>query len=245
MSTTYILLNSQDPSVLPGSSPGDFTVQLGRPHIFAKDSEVFLSEAIIPFTFYNITQNNNQLVIMSTSGKATTIRLSPAYYESIPILVKGVNAALKAASLSSVKITADERTMKVTIDTGASVSTVQGPLLHMMGWPKGGTITGKMTAPKMGDITGGDSSLYVLIDCVENTTAGSFNIPLLKKLEVEREDRPGDLMHYRAHNPVEVHRLNQNNLMHIGVTIKDSRNKVIDFNGFSTNLTLGIRPIKS
>ena len=95
----------------------------------------------------------------------------------------------------------------------------------------------------MANTTGDDSSLYVLIDCIKNTTAGSFDIPLLKKLEVGREDRPGDLMHYRAHNPVEVHQLNQSNLMHIGVTIKDSRNKVIDFNGFSTNLTLGIRPI--
>ena len=176
---------------------------------------------------------------MSTSGKATTIELSPAYYESIPILVKSVNAALKAASLSSLKITADERTMKVTIDTGVSVSKVQGPLLHMMGWPKGATITGKMTAPKMGDITGGASSLYVLIDCVENTTAGSFNIPLLKKLEVGQGDRPGDLIHYRA-----FHRLNQSNLMHIGVTIKDSLNRVINFNGYDINLTLGFRPIK-
>ena len=241
MSTTYILLNSTDPSVLDNSSPGDFTVQLGRSHTFAEDSEVFLSEAVIPFTWHNVTQETNKLVVMSTSGGATTIKLSPAYYESIPILVKGVNAALKAVSLSSIKITTDTLTMKVTIDTGTA--TVQGPLLHMMGWPKNATVKGKITAPKMADITGGDSSLYVLIDCVSNTTAGSFNIPLLKKLEVEREDRPGDLMHYRAHDPVEAHRLNQSNLMHIGVTIKDSRNKVIDFNGFSTNLTLGIRPI--
>ena len=59
MSTTYILLNSADPSVLNDSSPGDFTVQLGLPHTFAKDSEVFLSEAVIPFTWHNVTQENN------------------------------------------------------------------------------------------------------------------------------------------------------------------------------------------
>ena len=243
MSTSYILVNSADPSVLDKSSSGDFTVQLGRTHIFTDDSEVYLSEAVIPFTWHNVTQENNKLIVMSASGVATPLELTPAYYESIPILVKGINAALKAASLSSIKITTELLSMKVTIDSGTA--TVQGPLLHMMGWPKNASIKGKITAPKMADITGGESSLYVLIDCIENTTAGSFNIPLLKKLEVGREDRPGDLMHYRAHNPVEVHRLNQNNLMHIGVTIKDSRNKVIDFNGFSTNLTLGIRPIIS
>ena len=243
MSTTYILLNSADPSVLKDSSPGDYTVQLGRTHTFAKDSESFLSEAVIPFTWYNITHKNNKLIVMSATGGATTLELPLAYYESISILVKGVNAALKAASLSSIKISADERTMKVTIDSGSS--TVQGPLLRMMGWPKKATIKGKVIAPKMADITGGNNSIYVLVDCVNETTAGSFSIQLLKKLEVGREDRPGDLMHYRAHNPVEVHRLSQSNLMHIGVTIKNSHNEVIDFNGFSTNLTLGIRPIKS
>ena len=113
-----------------------------------------------------------------------------------------------------------------------------------MGWPKNATIKGKVIAPKMGDITGGNNSIYVLVDCINETTAGSFSIQLLKKLEVGREDRPGDLIHYRAHNPVEVHRLNQSNLMHIGVTIKNSHNEVIDFNSFSTNITLGIRPIK-
>ena len=242
MSTTYIQLNSADPSVLDHSSPGDFTVQLGRSHTFDEDSEVFLSEAVIPFTWHNVTQENSKLVVVSAAGRAKTIDLPPAYYENIPALIKAIDGALKAASLSSVKITADARTMKVTIDAGTS--TVQGPLLRLLGWPKGGTVTGKATAQKMADITGGDSSLYVLVDCVENTTAGSFSIPLLKKIEVGREDRPGDLMHYRAHNPVEVHRLSQSTLMHIEVTIKDSRNRIVHFNGFNVSLTLGIRPIR-
>ena len=236
MSTTYILLNSADPSVLDGSSPGDFTVQLGRSHTF-EDSEVYLSEAVIPFTWHNVTSENGSLIVGSK-----TIALPPAYYESIPALCKAIDGALKAASLSSVKITADERTMKVTIDTGTS--TVRGPLLRLLGWPKNATVHGRVTAPKMADITEGDSSLYVLVDCIEDTTAGSFSIPLLKKLEVGREDRPGDLMHYCAHNPVEVHRLNQSVLMHIAVTIKDSRNRVMEFNGFNVNLPLGIRPIR-
>ena len=243
MSSTYILLNSADPSVLENSSSGDFVVQLGRTHTFIKDSEVFLSEAVIPFTWHNVTHKNNKLIIMSAAGVATPLELIPAYYESVPILVKGINAALKTASLSSIKISANERTMKVTIDAGTS--TVQGPLLRMMGWPKNATIKGKVIAPKMADITGGNSSIYVLVDCINETTAGSFSIQLLKKLEVGREDRPGDLIHYRAHNPVEVHRLSQSSLMHIGVTIKNSHNEVIDFNGYDLNLMLGIRPIKS
>ena len=78
MSTTYILLNSADPSVLKDSSPGDFVVQLGRTHTFTKDSEVFLSEAVIPFTWYNITHENNKLIVMSAAGVATPLELPPA-----------------------------------------------------------------------------------------------------------------------------------------------------------------------
>ena len=130
MSTTYILLNSGDPSVLKDSSPGDFVVQLGRNRTFTEDNEVFLSEAVIPFAWHNITHENNKLIVMSAAGVATPLELTPAYYGSIPILVNGIKAALKTAALSSVKISVDDRTMKVTIDAGSS--TIQGPLLRMM-----------------------------------------------------------------------------------------------------------------
>ena len=241
--TTYIQLNSSDPSVLDHSTAGDFTVQLGRSHTFDEDHEVFLSEAVIPFTWYNVTKENNTLVIKSSAGATKTIDLPPAYYESIPTLSKTINDALKAVSLSTIKITADKRTMLVTIAAG--MSTVQGPLLRLLGWPKGATVSGKVTAPRMADITGGNSSLYVLVDCVEYSSASSFSIPLLKKIEVGRGDRPGDLMHFRAFDPVEVHKLSQTTLMHIGVTIKNEHNRIVDFNGSPINLTLGFRPIGS
>ena len=96
----------------------------------------------------------------------------------------------------------------------------------------------------MADITGGMTSLYVLVDCIENSSAGSFNIPLLKKVEVGRNDRPGDLMHFRALEPVGAHKLNQRVLMHVSVTIKDALNRVVNFNGFHVDLTLGVRRIR-
>ena len=236
--TTYIQLNSSDPSVLDHSTGGDFTVQLGKSFNFSNDYEVYLSEGVFPFTWHNVTSANNELTVGSKK-----IKLAEAYYESIPILLKALTAALKSASLSAIKMTVDPITMKVTIDAGAT--TVRGMLLRMLGFPKGATITGKMTAPGMVDITGGVSSLYVLVDCVENSTAGSFSVPLLKKIEVTRVDRPGDLMHFRAHEPVEAHRLNQQSLMHVEVNIKNALGRTVDFNGSHVDLTLGIRRIRS
>ena len=84
----------------------------------------------------------------------------------------------------------------------------------------------------------------MLNDCIKSSTAGSFSIPLLRKIEVGRNDRFGDLMHFRAHEPVEAHRLNQSVLMHVEVNIKDARGRTVDFNGFNVDLTLGIRRIR-
>ena len=120
--TTYIQLNSSDRSVLEHSTPGDFTVQLGCSHTFGDGYEVFLSEAVIPFTWHNVTKNNNSLVI----GDKTVV-LIPAYYESASILVKAINDALKTASLSAITFTADKQTMKVSVN--AWKSTIQGGLV--------------------------------------------------------------------------------------------------------------------
>ena len=74
--TTFIQLNSADPSVLEHSTPGDFTIQLGRTHTFGEDFEVFLSEAVVPFTWHNVTSENNSLAIKGTTSK--TVVLPPA-----------------------------------------------------------------------------------------------------------------------------------------------------------------------
>ena len=239
MSVVFINLDSKDPSVLANRTASDFTVQLGRAHHFNERSEVFLSEMVIPFTWYNVTLQNNTLVIVSGSTGSKVISLPPAYYKSIPVLVTAINNALKKASLSSIKISTNPQTRLVLIEAGSAK--IQGPLLELLGWKKDASLSGKVTAPSMGDITAGLNSLYIMIDCVENSTHGSFSIPILKKIEIGRHDRPGDLIHYRAQLPLEVHKLNQTSLMHIEVTIKDKFNRVIDFNGFSVNLELGIR----
>ena len=106
MSTTFIKLNSADSSVLGCSQAGYFTIQLGRSFTFDEDDEVFLSEAVLPFTWFNLTAENNKLTVGEKE-----ITLTPAYYESIPVLIKALNAALKVAALTTVKISADSITI--------------------------------------------------------------------------------------------------------------------------------------
>ena len=54
---SYIRLSSGDPSVLASSSPGDFTVQLGKTLACMGDCDAYLLEAYMPFTWSNVSKD--------------------------------------------------------------------------------------------------------------------------------------------------------------------------------------------
>ena len=234
---SYIRLSSGDPSVLASSSPGDFTVQLGKTLTCMGDCDAYLLEAYIPFTWSNVDSNDKLVIIEGGTSKIVT--LTTAYYSTIPILVAAINKELGKQELKTIKLTADPATMRISINCGTA--SIAGTLLTFLGWPPGTIIKGKdQLAPKMADISRGVHSVFVYVDCIEPTNAGSFQVPLLKEISVGGNN-PGDIIFYRQSLPVEAHRLNTQSLSQIKITIKDVHNRVIAFNGFHVGLLLGIR----
>ena len=72
---------------------------------------------MIPFTWQNVTEGNNTLLIEPKDAKKDkTITISSAYYTSVPALVMALKEALKKAFVADVKISADTQTMRMTID---------------------------------------------------------------------------------------------------------------------------------
>ena len=70
MAPTYITPSNKDRSVLPGQrGTGNYTVKLAETISFPGKWEAFLLSATIPFTWYNVTHNNNLLVFMSERGR--------------------------------------------------------------------------------------------------------------------------------------------------------------------------------
>ena len=92
----------------------------------------------------------------------------------------------------------------------------------------------------MGDISRGVQSVFVYLDCVQPTNAGSFQVQLLKEIPVGKHI-PGDIIAYRQKQPVVAHKLNTTTLSQIYVNIKDVHNKTIDFNGYEVGLLCAIR----
>ena len=198
---------------------------------------MYLIEASIPYTWYNVFASDDLTV--TVKKKATQVSLTPAYYRSIPVLVAALNEQLKTLGFKDIKLSAHPTTLRVSIDCGDA--SIRGSLLAILGWRPGATVTGKnQEAPKMADISRGVRSVYVYIDCIKATNAGSFQVPLLKEIPVGKHI-PGDIIAYRQKEPVVAHQLNTGSLSQISVNVKDVHNRTIDFNGFDIGLLCAIR----
>ena len=103
-----------------------------------------------------------------------------------------MNEALKKKALGTIKIAKDSTKMRVSVNCGEA--SIGGSVLHILGWPKGVTLSGTQQAPGVGDITKGVRSAYIYIDCIQPTNAGRFQVQLLKEVPVGSH-RPGDVIH--------------------------------------------------
>lgn len=234
--TTYITLPSNDPSVLTGSTPGNYTVQLGQSLDFSGATyEVFLLEARFRMSWHNVKDGENEIIL---SG-GDRITLPPGYYESVPDLCKALNDLFKD---KGVVFTALPLTLQVQISLPKG-RFLESPILELLGFSKkvGDDHATSFLSPKIVDVTRGQSSLFVYLSIVTNSPQGSFSVPLLKEVPLNTCARPGDVIVYRQPLPVETHILNTPIIRSIEVDIKDSHNKTINFHDSPTSILIGIQ----
>ena len=239
MAPTYITLPNKDQSMLPGQrGTGNYTVKLAETISFPGKWEAFLLSATIPFTWYNVTHNNNLLVFLSERGERD-VRLAPGNYDSVSMLVAAITELLKDDTGTAVSV--DSATMRTTI-TIINEHTLSGPLLELLGFPAGAHFEiGTHVSPNLVDITGGVNSLQVYVSIIENTNVGSFQVPLLATIPLG-DASPGDIIHWEAGGPdYEVYELNTRSFQSIEVDIRDTRGENIDFNSYDLSIRIGIR----
>ena len=140
-------------------------------------------------------------------------------------------------------ITVDATTLRATVKV-ESGDTLKGPLLQLLGFSAGVTLTGPgfFISPNIVDVTNGLSSVFVYISIIESTYIGSFRVPLLKQIPV-KSAQFGDIIQWSAREPVETRMLNTRTFNSIEVDIKDVHNKTIDFNGYNVSISIGIRKV--
>jgi hypothetical protein len=234
MAPTYITLPNKDRSVLPGQhGTGNYTVKLAETLSFPGDWEAFLVSATIPYTWYNVTGQNNLLVL---PGKK--VRLTPGNYDTVSTLVAAINKLLGNIGPT---VSVDSATMRATI-TVTNDHTLSGPLLELLGFPAGTKLeAGTHVSPNLVDITGGVNSLLVYVSIIQNTNVGSFQVPLLATIPLGNAS-PGDIIEWAASGPdYEAHQLNTRAFQSIEVDVRDTHGESIDFNNYDLSIRIGIR----
>ena len=238
MSTTFVTLPSADPSCLPGSTSGDYTVDLGRTLDFSSGSySVFLAEARFTLSWYNVDDGENELRL---SG-GPTVTLHPGYYESVKVLCQNLNDLLSSASVVFTPLNL-ERKVQVEIPAG---KTLTGSPLRLLGFPtaKVGGVGTQFKSLKPADVNLNRSSIFVYSSVVRNSLVGNFLVPLLHEIPLPGNARFGDLITYRQPLPVETRQLNVTLLRSIETNLKFRDNTTVNFKGEDVSITLGIQPV--
>ena len=234
MAPIYITLPNKDRSVLSTQhGTGNYNVKLSETLSFPGEWEAFLVSADIPYTWYNVTDKNNNIVL---PGK--TIHLTPGNYSSASMLIENINKLL-----TNVTISVDQNSMRVTVKVNKDY--ISGDILQLLGFPIGTKLgVGIHTSPHLVDITSGVNSILVYLSIIQNTNVGSFQVPLLKTIPIS-DAQPGDIIHWEAKGPdYEAHKLNTRSFQNIEVDIRDTLGNSIDFNNYTIQLLVGIRKSK-
>ena len=237
--TVYITLPNKDRSVLPNQrGTSNFTVKLAETLSFPGDWECFLVSATIPYTWTNVSERNNTLILSGTT-KRTTLRLKPGNYDSVDTLLSAIRTLIDD---SSVTITVSPTTMRTLVSLNHG-KTIEGSLLEILGFPIDKQLLGGMLneSDNLVDITGGFNSILVYLSIIENTNVGSYKVPLLETIPIGNAN-PGDIIHWSVTGPdYQGHRLKTRSFQSVEVDIRDTLGRAIDFNKYSLQIKIGFR----
>lgn len=247
-------MNSQFYLTLPSNTEKDgtasnFRVKLPNKIKLEGDWEVGLAEIIYPYSWYNISsrdQNNMIYIKLSNvNGKKyifDKVYILPGYYESIFVLIKAINDAIKAKPIYNngekllVEYGYNESTRKVfvTVDPNHVVFIMlSSRLREMFGFPednygyqrKSNHVYPHVSrAIKPPDLSSHIETLYIYCDVIENQIVGSTLAPLLRIIDVNGNF--GEIINKAFDNPHYVPLLTKD-INFIEINIKNDMNDLI------------------
>ena len=193
-------------------------------------SKIVVSNIIIPHTFYNINETNNQFIITKNDGTTKTV-IFPIQYMTYNDITNTV--------IEGITITFDKKTFKFTFNVApiSSITNIQFTTSYkLFGFEKTNyTFTdNKVVAPYVADL---NSIPAVYIRCNQIHSKFVYNnnrTSILHRLPV---DKPfGQLLTYQ-NNSTDMF-VNQENIGYIQFTLTDNKGRHIDLNNADWKLEL-------
>lgn len=110
------LISNSSLDYYPENKTNSFTAQL--PHYITLDGawSVAVVEIQYPFTLFNVTKNNNRIVLRDDENKQYDLEITPGYYSDLPEIIKAINKKIKPITSNDSFIEFDKATQRIKVN---------------------------------------------------------------------------------------------------------------------------------
>jgi len=182
-------------NIYPNNTTSQFITKLPKHFELTGDWIVSLKEISVPIALVNIAANTYMLEIRDTAADTTAERqtLPPSTHVGISTIIQEVNKLIKPRYGISLRpqMVNNRRWVRFELSSARYSLRLNGPLSQLLGFSAGRVfIRGRNTAEKPPKLPGIDQirNLYVYCDIVENIIVGDSSTPLLRIVEVTRDE---------------------------------------------------------
>jgi len=182
-------------NIYPNNTTSQFITKLPKHFDLTGDWIVSLKEISVPIALVNIAANTYKFEIRDTASNTTTERqtMPPSTHVNISTIIMEVNKLIKPRFGISLKpqMVNHRRWVRFELASARYSLRLNGPLSQLLGFSAGRVfVRGRNTAEKPPKLPGIDQihNLYVYCDIVENVIVGDSSTPLLRIVEVTRDE---------------------------------------------------------
>lgn len=183
------LISNSSLSYYPENKTNCFTAQLPQYIMLEGEWSVALVEIQYPFTLFNITNNNNKIIVKYDGGEIET-QITPGYYSDINDVIKAINNKMKVITANDCFIELDPSTQRVKVnkDLKNHISKVvltsvcfENRLAMQLGFEPGKNMCGYRLSPHATNINLGIPELMVVYcDIVDGQILGDKFCKMLR-----------------------------------------------------------------
>ena len=172
-------------SLYPDNTLSSYTTRLVDQINLTGNWEVAITEIHYPFSWYNVTDDNNSFAYSSNGRFQVYGKIKPGYYSSIEEVVRGITEKLTEDGRSNINISVDKISGKVHIRLRSKAYIYfNDQLYRMLGLPS--KSVNQSTGGEVPiDISNGFYGMYVYCDIVQNQLVGDVSAPLLRVVPLQ------------------------------------------------------------
>ena len=189
-------------SLYPNNTLSSYTTHLIKQISLTGQWEVALTEIHYPFTWYNITEDNNSFTFSERGRVQTHARISLGFYTSVDEIISAINDEMTDAAKRNIIITLDKYTGKVKIEVREGAYIYFDDYLYRMLGLESNKVNRNLEGHLPVDVNEGFYGMYVYCDIAQHQLVGDVSAPLLRIVPVKKSGvAQGDVIAHTFSTP--------------------------------------------